>query len=606
MSQSRLRVIDRPSSLLMWMNAALALIPWILVLVSANRGFDRTDEAFYLLSIAHPEDVTVTFSMFGAALNPMFRLVDGQIAALRILGTVILWIVSAGAAWLTLTRLEFQAGMGEGGMRLNWLLALFVSSGAVLYYFLWLLTPSYNWLALVGLIAFWAGFVLWIKSERRTWSARLGAALFAFAAALVFWAKPTSAALLVLYPLGALALERRHWRRLLDGQALLSGAVGFAAGMSLPLLSGFSPQTVVTVLSLGVEHQNVLKPSVYDMPLMVLEQALRQTARLFAENIFIRDHFWVWLTPLAAFALLSWSKSSAALYQRRARILLAGGLSVSLLTAAVVLADEVGRWALTVLLLIALYMLAGTQAQRRLSIARGANDSRRNLLWLIPILGLVFVFVFGTTNPYAMQAGMSAFFPILAAALLLRSASGGAVNRLLMRAAHPIILLSVIWLTAISSLTPYRQNLSVWQMDYYAQVDQTNTLIVSQEMGRYVDALQTAAFEAGFQPETPLIDLTGSSPGAAYVLQGRAYVFPWLLGDYPGSDSAAVFILSRWQPQALAAAWVLTADREGAPHLTPSILREVGLDFPADYERVGEIRLPEGDQTQIVWRPNAN
>jgi hypothetical protein len=601
-----LRVIDRPSSLLMWMNAALALIPWILVLVSANRGFDRTDEAFYLLSIAHPEDVTVTFSMFGAALNPMFRLVDGQIAALRILGTVILWIVSAGAAWLTLTRLEFQAGMGEGGMRLNWLLALFVSSGAVLYYFLWLLTPSYNWLALVGLIAFWAGFVLWIKSERRTWSARLGAALFAFAAALVFWAKPTSAALLVLYPLGALALERRHWRRLLDGQALLSGAVGFAAGMSLPLLSGFSPQTVVTVLSLGVEHQNVLKPSVYDMPLMVLEQALRQTARLFAENIFIRDHFWVWLTPLAAFALLSWSKSSAALYQRRARILLAGGLSVSLLTAAVVLADEVGRWALTVLLLIALYMLAGTQAQRRLSIARGANDSRRNLLWLIPILGLVFVFVFGTTNPYAMQAGMSAFFPILAAALLLRSASGGAVNRLLMRAAHPIILLSVIWLTAISSLTPYRQNLSVWQMDYYAQVDQTNTLIVSQEMGRYVDALQTAAFEAGFQPETPLIDLTGSSPGAAYVLQGRAYVFPWLLGDYPGSDSAAVFILSRWQPQALAAAWVLTADREGAPHLTPSILREVGLDFPADYERVGEIRLPEGDQTQIVWRPNAN
>jgi hypothetical protein len=143
-------------------------------------------------------------------------------------------------------------------------------------------------------------------------------------------------------------------------------------------------------------------------------------------------------------------------------------------------------------------------------------------------------------------------------------------------------------------------------MDYSAQVDQTNTLIVSQEMGRYIDALQTAAFEAGFQPETPLIDLTGSSPGAAYVLRGRAHVFPWPPGGYPGSDAAAVFILSRWQPQALAAAWVLTADREGAPHLTPSILREVGLDFPADYERVGEIRLPEGDRTQILWRPNAN
>jgi hypothetical protein len=350
----------------------------------------------------------------------------------------------------------------------------------------------------------------------------------------------------------------------------------------------------------------VLEPNLYSTPLVVIERALRQTARLFAENIFIRDHFWVWLTPLAAFALLSRLKSSAALHQRRARLLLAGGLSVSLLTAAVVLADEVGRWALTVVLLIALYTLAGDQTGRRLSNSRGANDSRRNLLWLIPILGLVFVFAFGTNNPYAMQAGMSAFFPMLAAALLLKSASGGAVNRLLMRAALPIILLSVIWLTALSSLTPYRQNVSVWQMDYSAQVDQTNTLIVSQEMGRYIDALQTAAFEAGFQPETPLIDLTGSSPGAAYVLRGRAHVFPWPPGGYPGSDAAAVFILSRWQPQALAAAWVLTADREGAPYLTPSILREVGLDFPADYERVGEIRLPEGDRTQILWRPNAN
>jgi hypothetical protein len=602
--QSRFRVIDRPSSLLMLMNAALALTPWILVLLSANRGFDRTDEAFYLLSIAHPEDVMVTFSMFGAALNPLFKLVGGNSAALRVLGAFILWMVSVYAAWLTLTKLEFQAGMGAGRMRLNLLLTLFVSSGASLYYFLWLLTPSYNWLALVGLIVFWGGFVLWIKSERRTWSARMGTALFAFAAALVFWAKPTSAALIVLYPLGALALERRHWRRLLDGQSLLGGAAGFAAGMSLPLLSGFSPQAVITVLSLGVEHQNVLKPSVYAMPLMVLQQALHQTAQLFTENVFIRDHFWVWLTPLIGFALLSRLKSNTALYQRRVGILLVGGLSAALVTAAVVLSDEAGRWALTVPLLIALYMIAGNQAQRRLSISRGANDSQQNLLWLIPILGLVFIFVFGTTNPYAMQAGMSAFFPMLAAALLLRSASAGAVNHLLMHAALPIILLSVIWLTAISSLTPYRQNVSVWQMDYPVQVDQTNTLVVSQEMGRYIHVLQTAASEAGFQPETPLIDLTGSSPGAAYVLRGRAYVFPWLLGDYPGSDLAAVFILSRWHPQDLAAAWVLTADREGAPYLTPSILREVGLDFPADYERVGEIRL--GDQTQILWRPNAN
>lgn len=62
----------------------LAVVPWGIVLASSSRGFDLTDESFYVLSIAHPENVSATFSMFGAVLNPLYNVVGGNITKLRI------------------------------------------------------------------------------------------------------------------------------------------------------------------------------------------------------------------------------------------------------------------------------------------------------------------------------------------------------------------------------------------------------------------------------------------------------------------------------------------------------------------------------------------
>ncbi len=181
----------------------LALCPWGIVLAASPRGFDLTDEAFYLLSTAHPENVTVTFSMFGVVLNPLYDLVAGNIIVLRVV-SVLIWLgISAGVALADIgdQHSESRQNGYTFAIQRRSCSRCSVSARSVLYYALWLLTPSYNWLTLVGLTAFWGGFLLWLSSAQRTRRARLGVGIFAcvtFTHHLL--GKPTSAAVTLLQP----------------------------------------------------------------------------------------------------------------------------------------------------------------------------------------------------------------------------------------------------------------------------------------------------------------------------------------------------------------------------------------------------------------------
>ncbi len=111
----------------------------------------------------------------------------------------------------------------------------------------------------------------------------------------------------------------------------------------------------------------------------------------------------------------------------------------------------------------------------------------RLVIWLFPIFCLVFVFVFGSSNNYVFQSAMATHFYLLSAAVLFLTVKEHTVNALLMRVAVPTLLAAIIWLTYTNSLTPYRQDVSVWNMDQAISVDGgTNTLLVSDEMARYI------------------------------------------------------------------------------------------------------------------------
>jgi len=191
------------------------------VIAGANRGFDLTDEAYYVLSIEAPAAYRMTSTLFGYALHPLHVLLGGSVTALRIVGLAVLAACGAAAAgsFLTLRRTPDEALPALSR-------AAVVAAGAALpalYYGFWLPTPSYNLLVLAAALLLLPAIVLLAD---RTRGPSLPAALAALAGLIAAMAKPPAAAAFAALYLAATVLQLREPRRI---GIQLAFAFGFTA-----------------------------------------------------------------------------------------------------------------------------------------------------------------------------------------------------------------------------------------------------------------------------------------------------------------------------------------------------------------------------------------
>jgi hypothetical protein len=281
----------------------LALCPWLILLISTPYAYGLdllTDEVFYLLCFAHPEDITATFSMFHIVGQPLYDLCGGDVATMRAMGIVLWLLIATATAWTTIGFVARRCGIERlDRWERGWLMLLPVAGGGTYHH--WWITPSYNLFALMGLSLFWMGVLWWVEPrhvDERAWRRYVGAGVVGCAAAVVFWSKATSAAILPLFPLVALAVERRRWRVLLSPPTLVWGGVGFAAGIGLPVFYGLSFSDVFGILYRGVEYQQLLKPSQYGSPMVVFIDSIRDIYDVWDHLVTYRDPlsdvFFVW------------------------------------------------------------------------------------------------------------------------------------------------------------------------------------------------------------------------------------------------------------------------------------------------------------------------
>ena len=141
----------------------------------------------------------------------------------------------------------------------------------------------------------------------------------------------------------------------------------------------------------------------------------------------------------------------------------------------------------------------------------------------------------------------------------------------------------------------------------------TGSLFVDMQTANYINDLKRIALNAGWEPGTPLIDLTGGSPGANVILGGRILGNPGAFGDFKGTGAFTKDVLNMCPRSELDAAWILTAP-SGSIKLPEDILPEIGLNFPKGYKVVGTVRLivasykeeaiiGYGDEFQVLWKP---
>jgi hypothetical protein len=578
-------------------------------------GVDLTDESYYLLFISNPRDYGFTVTQFGYLYGPLLSLLGGDLHLLRAVGALTLWGASLMLFALLLSR---HTGLDK---RLRVPLAYGAAAAVAPFYTLWIPTPGYNSLNLLGLMVTASGLILTLPPPpggngggdlEDTPGPRFPGWLLTGAGGwLCFMAKPPTAL--------ALACLVLLWSIVSGWRAVRAAVLAAGTALALLLVSAWlidgSPQAFMARYAAALADSRASGAGA--------EYSLLASLRL---GDVLRDAGKTLPASAAALFLCGFliASTSAARSARPYAILLgscAAGFAGSLAL------DQAG-WRLSPLQGWApLALLAGCLARKAVSLASGAGgrehdgvrgghgepdgqdgqadrdsrddrDSRGSrdyrdshgafggaasafLLLLLPL-----AYGLGSNNalPYSAPAA-SVFF--LAAFLALARPGGrpsGHGHARLVTGAVVVTQLLALSGLAASWGHPYRQPDALWRQGVEAPLRAGDAaMTLSMPQATLLASVQALAARAGMPPGTPVIDLTGRNPGAVYAASGRTFASPFMVAGYDWSDATARAILRRTPCSALARAWAVVTDNPVHPPFDPEVLEAAGLELLPDY-----------------------
>lgn len=546
------------------------------VLWFSRYGIDFTDEGFYLVWISNPFNYNVSATQFGFIYHPLYELLNGNIAALRQANILITFTL----AWLlcnVFLKTVFEARPIEAAPHRLVISAALATTSLLILAVFWIPTPSYNSLALQALLITAVGLLL---AEEETSSASItGWLLIGIGGWLAFMAKPTTAAALGVCSVIYLLLAGKLGVRLL--------AISLATALTLLVLSALaidgSISGFIDRLKGGVDAGNALVGG------PITKQLLRLDDFYLGEKA--KTLLMVGTILFSSASYLTRAKSNPPVYGSTL-------LSISFVLLGLVIAcgftskplnagpfQSLLIWAIPFAGILVGLALSGFQAL--LHVTRGQ--------WAIALSFMAFphIYAFGTGNNYwNVGSGAGIFWILAGLALLGPSAPVKKLPALLLPLALAAQLVTVILLdTGIKA--PYRQPALRENNFELAVGKQGSTLVLSKGFGHYLTEAVDLASRSGFKQGTPMLDMSGQSPGTLYALGAKAIGQAWILGGYPGSQKQATINLRRVSCEDIARLWLLT--EPGGPREIPSaVLDSLGMNASRDFEIVGELHTPRG------------
>ena len=587
--------------------AALAYLLFILIF-NASHGFDITDESFYVLWARQPEHVLGSFRQFGYYTKLLYVLSDENIAIFRIVGLLSLlgvggfFSVALERYWVSLSGPVLPA-------RLLWETIILILIGTLVYYRSWLLTPSYNWLALfstlvvaTGLLHVATNGVKELRQNKLMFSLFIDGLLVGIGGGIAFMAKPTTALILALTTLYWVAVHYQRIRWKLFMGIALTAACSVLFLHAIMFKGGIIPFYVE--LCKEVEIQKIIEGG-YSLE-NVISQAFRDIknvpARIFTLTSvgFIISPFILWIVR----------KNRALGRETIAQFVLSLFLILFPLVTCYRLWGT-GQWSRTgmgfsgLALLMALMfsaLLTLLALNKKMSASEKTPFMRLAVLCLFLFM-LSVAYAFGSANGLIRQ--MSGAYVFFAAGILYTAfwIDQYLDRNILWRIAPALVAVSALLVMHGAFNHPYRLPGKISE-----QVVKTSFLVgkgslyVDRSTARYINDLKRIALEAGWEPGTPLIDLTGASPGATVILGGRIVGKPWLSGGYKGSNDFAENDLKMVPKSVLRKAWLLIAP-DGRRSLSIKILKNIGLNYPRGYVDVGKVKTGHRNEEQVLWKP---
>lgn len=550
-------------------------MPLLGLLAMTGRGYDLSDEGFYLNSIADPFRYPASAMLFGFFHHPLYLACGGDIALMRsinvVLTMVLGWVVTHG-----LLRSMFDRELPEGWQ--GWAVSGGIASASLAVFNRGLITPNYNVLAFQGIMLLLLGLV----HVRRRDRAMSGWIWFGVAAWVLFMAKPTAMVATGLLVLLFLILTRRLW------------IAGAASSMCVAVVLFLSTALVIDGSVTGFLHRLISGA----------EELVLMDGRYGAGSLFRRFKPFVPDRRLAVeavvltlslgvltFMLMCWQARRLPV----GRSLLWPVASCLLIFVLVVVALRTQRYGHPGMILLAfpfaLLLSVPWREYRALPLHR---------LWLALLLFLLpLAFALGTnTDPWLL--GMSAgVFWVIAGVATLPPPNRGA--RLLVVGSVVPVLAGVVVLVGMR--TPYRQPGPLWSNGERVELGApASSLLMHPVLATQIRSAMEAGRTHGMAEGTAVIDLTGRSPGLVYAMGGQSIILPWMIGGYPGSCQRTLAAVRRVPCAELASAWVID-EPEGPRRICSELIHAFGGDLDRDYEVVAEWDAPRFFKGKVsIWK----
>lgn len=552
-------LVDRT---LLALSAATTATLFAWLLYYSSNGLEFSDEGLYLNSIANPFAYAINFppSLFGFVYHWPFRWVGGDIAVLRMANVALTMALGWILSFLTIRRL-WTAG---------WPHASVLSAGIAslaLVAFQWRLTPSYNTLNIQSLFMVMIGLLLTDRPGRIRQV--LGWTLVGVGGWCCFMAKPTTAAAIALVvTLYVVVLRRKSLLPMLG-----------AAAVALALLT-------VTAYLIDDGISGLVARMVNSAEVEILLGSGHEVSRMFRVDWLAASRGQLAIAVSLATALLL-----SILMGATHRLFLSLALAAMLIaTIAIALlgTDPISIERSTLFLVLAFTCLGALFYREGLILRCQAPTS---IALALTFLVLPHLFALGSNFNYWIGGSSAALFWMLAVIAFLSplAQQGRSVATLL-----PLTVLAQLLTASVVNagfLKPYRQVKDLRAYTAVMPMPGGGNLVLSQPFHDYLATAIAQARAAGLEVGTPVVDLSGRSPGLLYMLETRALGLPWLIGTYPGSKAVEVFGLP----------WLIGGVNPGS---SAAAVETLGLEHCADLAKAWVLIEPEGprhlDQTSVM------
>lgn len=538
-------------------------------------GIDFTDESFYLVWLSNPFIYDVSATQFGFIYHPLYVALGGNIAELRQANILITFALGWALVYVFLTSLAPE--IHKNRLILNSVAAGMATSTLVMLN-TWLPTPNYNGLAFQALLIASIGLLL----AERSWTPRslAGWIILGLGGWLTFMAKPSTAAALAITVLICLVVSRKF--------SLWPCLLAVATALGLFLLSAFlidgSIASFVNRILLGMDTGRMLGGghTVGEM-LRIDSFRLRPPGK--------RAILFILILASLATAGASSNKPKAAIASF--------GLSIAFFAVTALFAlglihktTGLGEFEGILILGVALSAAFSGLVLGKLSPLKSIS----RVHWAVAVLFMImpYMYAFGTNRNYWQNAVWVGIFWLLSGVTLL-----GPVIRERLTLSFMLPLALATQATAAILLNtgleqPQRQDQPLRLNESIVEIGQQRSpLVLSAGYASYITDAMAVAQNGGFRPNTPVIDLSGRSPGLLYAFGAESIGQAWTIGGYPGSSLVAKAALDHVSCEKIATAWVLFAPG-GANSISTEIMSNLGAAFPANYKHVGTWKMPDG------------